>query len=145
MKKEGPFSLYKGLGTLLVGSAPISTMVFTLTETSKRQLKHKYPQMSSSLTSLFAGGFAGLIALSISTPVEVLKCRAQMKIDGNLSAKAEIKSLLKNEGIFGMYRGFWLMAAREIPGCAVYFASYELIKDLSSKILTKNKKSEDIP
>ena len=38
---------------------------------------------------------------------------------------------MKQDGIKGFYRGFWAMAAREIPGCAIYFGAYEYFKQIS--------------
>lgn len=38
--------------------------------------------------------------------------------------------LLAQQGVSGMYRGFWASAWRDVPGWAAYFASYELLKDM---------------
>lgn len=39
-----------------------------------------------------------------------------------------ISELYQMQGISGLYRGFWAMAWRDIPGWAVYFAAYEKLK-----------------
>lgn len=39
-----------------------------------------------------------------------------------------IRELINAQGVTGIYRGFWAMAWRDIPGWAVYFSSYEKLK-----------------
>ena len=39
-----------------------------------------------------------------------------------------VRELINAQGIAGIYRGFWAMAWRDIPGWAVYFSSYERLK-----------------
>jgi hypothetical protein len=135
IKNEGPLSLYKGLGPLLVGMIPLSTLFFTTTEATKRWITNRDPGMKSWKKSFYAGAFAGMCGLSISVPVDLLKSRAQIVKDGKLNQIAEIKSILKSEGVLGMYRGFWASAIRDIPGCAVYFASFEFFKKLSYSLV----------
>ena len=45
IKNEGPLSLYKGLGPLLVGMIPLSTLFFTTTEATKRWITNRDPGM----------------------------------------------------------------------------------------------------
>lgn len=45
-----------------------------------------------------------------------------------MSYSAEVSTLLAQQGISGMYRGFWASAWRDVPGWAVYFASYDILK-----------------
>lgn len=60
-----------------------------------------------------------------------------------MSYGAEIKAIIRNQGIFGLYRGFWASAWRDIPGWAVYFASFEYLKKLGEQHLPQLGGSEE--
>lgn len=106
-------------------------MVFFVTESSKAALIEQCPKMSSSCQSLIAGAFAGFASLSIFVPLELLKCRAQIDKQGGVSYSQVVSDLYKAQGLRGLYRGFWATAWRDTPAWAVYFASYEYLKNLS--------------
>lgn len=61
-------------------------------------------------------------------PLELFKCRAQVLKEGKMNYSSLINELYQMQGISGLYRGFWAMAWRDIPGWAVYFAAYEKLK-----------------
>ena len=77
---------------------------------------------------MWAGALAGIASLSIFVPMDLLKIRAQLTRTGRLNYLNEVKATLSEHGITGLYRGFWASAARDTPGWAVYFASYEWLK-----------------
>jgi len=135
--------LYKGLATPVIGCVPISAIVFMVTEWSKLELAKKFPDMSSSSRALYAGALAGLCSLSIFVPGDLLKCRAQMTSEGNMSYVAETKSILRQQGIAGLYRGFWASAWRDVPGWAVYFASFEYLKKMGQTFLPRFSSDEE--
>ena len=114
-----------------------------VTEWSKLELAKYYPDMSSSSRALYAGALAGLCSLSIFVPGDLLKCRAQMTSEGSLSYIAETKAILRQQGIAGMYRGFWASACRDIPGWAVYFAAFEYLKNFGETLLPRYSSDED--
>lgn len=66
-----------------------------------------------------------------------------MMREGSMSYGAEIKAIVKNQGISGLYRGFWASAWRDIPGWAVYFASFEHLKKLGEEFYPKFGDSEE--
>lgn len=109
---------------------PANTLVFYATDYSKAALVQRWPEMSASRQSLLAGAFAGFASLSIFVPLELLKCRAQVQREGDIRYGAMIRELYQMQGVAGLYRGFWAMAWRDIPGWAAYFAGYERLKEL---------------
>jgi len=44
---------------------------------------------------------------------------------------------MSEQGIRGLYRGFWACAARDTPGWAIYFSSYEWLKAQEGDNLNK--------
>lgn len=87
--------------------------------------------MSSFRSNLLAGAVSGFASLSIFVPFELLKCRAQLSKGPSVSYTAEVSTLIAQQGVSGLYRGFWASAWRDVPGWAAYFASYDWLKNMS--------------
>ena len=81
--------------------------------------------------ALYGGGISSFVGLAICVPFEVLKCRAQMNKSGSISYSKEIRSILKLSGPIGLYRGFWAVAIRDVPGIAVMFGVWEKCKQIN--------------
>lgn len=76
---------------------------------------------------IIAGGVAGFAASFVVTPVERLKILSQT--NSNLGSSKNIKPKMS---IGYLYRGFSSTLTREMPGFAIYFSSYEAMKDTVS-------------
>ncbi|KAK3984931.1 mitochondrial carrier domain-containing protein [Cladorrhinum sp. PSN332] len=86
-----------------------------------------------SLTNTFASGcVAGLATFFVSTPTELIKCRAQLSTTTPSrpaepkSSWAIAKSIYKSQGIKGLYFGGTVTAIRDSVGYGFYFWGYEL-------------------
>jgi len=130
-------SLYKGLATPLIGCIPINAIVFVVTEWAKKELEKVKPEMSSFSRSMYAGALAGFCSLAVFVPGDLLKCRKQMTKEGNMSYLAETQNIIRQQGLSGLYRGFWASALRDIPGWAVYFGSFDYLKSKGDAICSK--------
>lgn len=75
---EGVGGFFKGALSPLIGVTPYNTMVFTTTETIKRNLAQSQPSLSEQQRSFVAGSVSAGLALVIYCPVELLKVRAQV-------------------------------------------------------------------
>ena len=57
--------------------------------------------------------------------------KTQIQVEASSSAKPNyldrLKNLLLQEGIKGLYRGFWVTLLRAVPSNAVIFGTYELV------------------
>lgn len=106
-------------------------------EASKERLRHYYPTMTSTSQAMWAGALAGTASLSIFVPMDLLKIRAQLTKNGRLNYLSEVRAIMKEQGIRGLYRGFWSCAARDTPGWAIYFSSYEWLKAQEGDNLNK--------
>ena len=69
--------------------------------------------------------------LSICNPIEILKCRAQANKYEHIHYTNLFREILHDEGVRGLFKGFWPLFWREIPGWAIYFWSYEYFKTKS--------------
>lgn len=137
LKQDGAMGVYKGIEQPLIGAIPVCTLVFVVTEATKQKLNETHPQMSSFRSSLLAGAVSGFASLSVFVPVELLKCRAQVTSGAKFSYSSTVSTLLAQQGISGLYRGFWASAWRDVPGWAAYFASYDMLKNVQSDRLNQ--------
>ncbi|KAK4161654.1 mitochondrial carrier domain-containing protein [Cladorrhinum sp. PSN259] len=79
-----------------------------------------------SLTNTFASGcVAGLATFFVSTPTELIKCRAQLSSVPQ-SSWAIAKGIVKSQGFKGLYFGGTVTALRDSVGYGFYFWGYEL-------------------
>ncbi len=60
----------------------------------------------------------------INTPIELLKCRAQVNRQGSI----KYMDVLREAGIPGLYKGLWPLFCRDVPAWSAYFWSYEFLK-----------------
>jgi len=77
-----------------------------------------------------AGAVGGLATFVVSAPSELIKCRAQLVVDGQNSSYGVLKDIWKHRGFRGFYFGGTITAVRDAIGYGWYFWSYELSKRL---------------
>lgn len=78
-------------------------------------------------TTFLAGAIGGLATWVVSTPTELIKCRAQLSTIPHASSWDITKRVLRTEGgVRGLYFGGTVTALRDSVGYGFYFWSYEL-------------------
>lgn len=78
-------------------------------------------------TTFLAGAIGGLATWVVSTPTELIKCRAQLSPDPHASSWDITRRVLRAEGgVRGLYFGGTVTALRDSVGYGFYFWSYEL-------------------
>uniref|UniRef100_A0A146MF88 Mitoferrin-1 n=1 Tax=Lygus hesperus TaxID=30085 RepID=A0A146MF88_LYGHE len=79
---------------------------------------------------MVAGAMAGIIEHIIMFPLDTIKTRMQsMALKGKSTISGVFKDTRKEGGIFRTLRGFQISFLGDGPGHAVYFATYELLKE----------------
>ncbi|KAG6889227.1 hypothetical protein C0992_005971 [Termitomyces sp. T32_za158] len=111
MREEGGVrGLYRGLVTTSAGVAPYVGINFAAYEFLRGIITP--PGKSSIWRKLTCGALAGTISQTLTYPFDVLRRKMQVtgmkggsvKYDGALDA---LKSIIKAEGVAGLYRGLW--------------------------------------
>lgn len=144
LRSGGFKNLYRGLQPVLAGSIPSSSVFFITYETLKEKFatidlfagKTTYHNDRNFVTtnSKAHGHVSHVIAASLGevaaclarVPTEVVKVRSQTS-----SARTNIaivRDIIREEGIFGMYRGFTSTVIRDAPFSAIQFPIWELLK-----------------
>ncbi|KAG6835546.1 hypothetical protein H0H93_000321 [Arthromyces matolae] len=127
--RAGGFNgVYKGVGSVVVGSAPGAAFFFSTYETMKKY--SPIPQQFAPLNHMISASVAEVAACLVRVPTEVIKTRTQTMTYGALgkSSFAAAKQVLLNDGWSGFYRGFKITIMREIPFTSLQFPMYELLK-----------------
>eukprot|EP00672_Neobodo_designis_P018484 CAMPEP_0174835134 /NCGR_PEP_ID=MMETSP1114-20130205/5252_1 /TAXON_ID=312471 /ORGANISM="Neobodo designis, Strain CCAP 1951/1" /LENGTH=342 /DNA_ID=CAMNT_0016069079 /DNA_START=212 /DNA_END=1240 /DNA_ORIENTATION=- len=147
IRRDGIRSLYGGLGTPLVMSAPLVASMFATNEfyktkiaeiTNDPALRSEDPKARKSLTTLFcAGALTGSTISFASCPLTLI--RVQQQISGaNGGATMSFPEVLRNVYRAGGVRNFYGAWPYEIiassQSCMVYYAAYEIAKDAIRRV-----------
>jgi hypothetical protein len=86
---------------------------------------------SSLLATMLASSSSGLLARLPLHPLDTIK--AQMQVQTSSHGKGvvdQLRSVLRTQGIAGLYRGIGITALGSMPAGCLFFTSYELAKQL---------------
>lgn len=99
------------------------------------------------IANLVAGSTAGAVAATVTTPLDVVKTRAQLAVGSSTgsgggaagssncagsSIRASLRAIFADSGLRGLFAGVGPRAARAAPACAIVVASYEVSACLQS-------------
>ncbi|XP_077905113.1 solute carrier family 25 member 48 isoform X4 [Ictidomys tridecemlineatus] len=154
-KRESVFGFFKGMSFPLASIAVYNSVVFGVFSNTQRFLsQHRCgePETSPrhSLSDLLlASMVAGMVSVGLGGPVDLIKIRLQMQTqpfrEANLSVKSRaaalgeqpayqgpvhcIATIVRTEGLAGLYRGASAMLLRDIPGYCLYFIPYVFLSE----------------
>lgn len=89
-----------------------------------------FPDISSAMKGLFWGALSGAVTAGITTPFDTLKSHIAQQTANpftQVSAVRVARSLWKNHGIAGFYRGVEYRVASNMVKSALFFTIYELL------------------
>ncbi|XP_051730143.1 solute carrier family 25 member 36-A [Ctenopharyngodon idella] len=130
LEKEGPRSLFRGLGPNLVGVAPSRAIYFAAYSTAKEKLNNVFDPDSTQVHMLSAG-LAGFTAITATNPIWLIKTRLQLDArnrgERRMSAFECVRRVYRSDGLRGFYRGMSASYAG-ISETVIHFVIYESIK-----------------
>ncbi|KAG0191606.1 hypothetical protein DFQ28_011445 [Apophysomyces sp. BC1034] len=126
-------SLYRGLPVTLVFSVPALSVYLSCYETTKTWLGGNHVlHRDSMFNHLLSGCMAEVAAGTLFTPMEVMKNRLQVlqheKNPSSLSKQWLFRSIWREEGLRGFFRGYGMGLVVFVPHTMAYFAVYEQLK-----------------
>ncbi|OQR87168.1 Mitochondrial Carrier (MC) Family [Thraustotheca clavata] len=129
---EGFRGFFKGLASPLFGSLWTSAIVFGTYGSALRCIEKDVAQPK--LNSVFtAGSIAGLFQSIVLCPTDLIKCQLQVQ-DGYTKSRVYsgpiecAQHIYKNNGIRGLFLGFWPTIIRDSYSFGAYFYVYEAFK-----------------
>ncbi|KAI8907161.1 mitochondrial carrier domain-containing protein [Gorgonomyces haynaldii] len=111
-------NIYRGLSSCIAGSAPSASMFFVTYEYFKTS--------DDPLNHMWAASLGEMMACLVRVPTEIVKQR--MQVGMHSSVKSTLSNILKQDGFFGLYRGYLMTVFREIPFSSIQFPLYERLK-----------------
>ena len=125
---SGAGSLVRGATAPILGYGALNALLFvTYNRTSALLNTGAVATPPSLWTTWIAGAIGGLATWVVSTPTELVKCRAQMSSSLTAASSWGItRDILRAEGVRGLYFGGVVTALRDTIGYGFYFWSYEL-------------------
>jgi solute carrier family 25 carnitine/acylcarnitine transporter 20/29 len=134
---SGAGSLIRGATAPIMGYGALNALLFvTYNRTSDLLNTGKAGTPQILWTTWIAGAIGGLATWVVSTPTELVKCRAQMSSSRAAASSWGItKEIMRNEGVRGLYFGGVVTALRDSIGYGFYFWSYELSSRLMASKL----------
>ncbi|SPJ85242.1 related to ornithine transporter 2 [Fusarium torulosum] len=114
-----------GTAAPILGYGALNALLFVSYNRTEAALNDTSSVPGSLWNTWIAGAVGGLTTWVVSTPTELIKCRAQLA-SPPASSWAIAKQVWRGEGIRGVYFGGAVTAARDSVGYGFYFWSYEL-------------------
>mmetsp|Transcript_13565 Transcript_13565/g.16836 ORF Transcript_13565/g.16836 Transcript_13565/m.16836 type:complete len:148 (-) Transcript_13565:844-1287(-) len=137
IRTEGVGGLYKGIAPTFLTGSPYVGLQMTFYEVFKRnQPKLEDDKMMlGQVYRLLCGAFAGLIAQTVTYPGDTVRRRMQtngMKGEAKLYSSSIdcTKKIIRNEGTKALFNGYTANAVRCLPGAAIQFWAYDLLKSM---------------
>jgi solute carrier family 25 carnitine/acylcarnitine transporter 20/29 len=130
-------SLVRGATAPILGYGALNALLFMTYNRTTLLLAGPISTPPSLWTTWLAGAVGGLATWVVSTPTELVKCRAQASSPTSTASRTSLsigREILRTEGIRGLYFGGLVTALRDSIGYGFYFWSYELsTRTLSSR------------
>lgn len=137
IRNEGVIGLYRGTGVSVLGSLAGTCMYFTCYDMARNHLQRPGSKRSSVgggqlLMDFVAGFIAETVSCLVWVPVDVCKERlqtqAQLKVSNYKGSWDAMRSIVINDGVSQLYRGYFATLASFGPMSALYFTFYEELK-----------------
>ncbi|XP_010521522.1 PREDICTED: mitochondrial arginine transporter BAC2 [Tarenaya hassleriana] len=132
---EGPTSLYRGMAAPLASVTFQNAMVFQIYAILSRSFDTSIPlEDPPSYRGVALGGIGtGALQSLMLSPVELIKIRLQLQSkihhSGHRGPISVAKTILRTEGLKGIYRGLTITVLRDAPAHGLYFWTYEYMRE----------------
>lgn len=138
LKKSGPIGFYKGVVPPLVGVTPMFAVSFWGYDVGKNLVSSytKTDPKNFSIAQISTAGFFSAIPTTlVAAPFERIKIVLQTQdANANKSMINAIKRIIASGGVKSLFKGSVATLARDGPGSALYFATYEIAKKELTKL-----------
>ncbi|KAI9798972.1 MAG: hypothetical protein M1833_004325 [Piccolia ochrophora] len=133
-QQDGIRGLYRGISAPLFGAAVETSSLFFSYRIAQNVLRTTVYQSRSELPFtglLISGAASGAFTSLALTPIELIKCKMQVPVQGYSSGRAApgplalVASVYRHQGLLGFWHGQLGTLIRETGGSAAWFGSYE--------------------
>lgn len=136
VRHEGVRGLWRGLNVTLLLAIPTTGLYFTLYEAFRERMSTSYPDMSKAVSAISAGALARIATATAASPLELARTTLQAGAGGpNATVLSVLKDLRRAQGTRALWRGLAPTLLRDAPFSAIYWSTYEGLKDPERSIL----------
>ncbi|KAG7955055.1 hypothetical protein I3843_11G051600 [Carya illinoinensis] len=151
---DGLKGFYRGITPGITGSLATGATYFGIIESTKKWIEESNPGLSGHLAHFIAGAAGDTLGSFVYVPCEVIKQRMQIQgtrtswssvsMKDSISMKPGMQmygyytgifqagcSIWKEQGLKGLYAGYWSTLARDVPFAGLMVMSYEALKDVT--------------
>lgn len=126
-RHEGLRSLWSGLPPTLVMAVPATVIYFTCYDQLRDFLRFGVG-LQGSHVPLVAGGLARLGAVTVISPLELVRTKMQSRQLSYSELRTCIRSAVAQNGLLSLWRGWGPTVLRDVPFSALYWFNYEMVK-----------------
>jgi len=145
-KLDGIRGLYAGTPPALVANIFENSVLFTAYGYCQKVVSHLNGTDLAKMSPLqhaLSGGLAGIVSSFVLCPTELIKCRLQAQREMNPCIRSTsisiCRQMFKRKGLMAFTNGMVPTLVREIPGCFLFFGTYEMSRNfLAQKGQNKN-------
>lgn len=151
---DGLRGFYRGVVPGVTGSLATGATYFGVIESTKQWIEEANPNLSGHWSHFIAGAIGDTLGSIVYVPCEVIKQRMQvqgtraswssMMMEGSAKQKSGMEifgyytgifqaghSIFKQQGMKGLYAGYWSTLARDVPFAGLMVTFYEAFRDLT--------------
>ncbi|XP_061223839.1 probable mitochondrial glutathione transporter SLC25A39 isoform X3 [Neopsephotus bourkii] len=125
---EGIRSLWSGLPPTLVMAVPATVIYFTTYDQLRDYLQARTGSRGHHIP-LLAGALARLGAVTVISPLELIRTKMQSRQLSYQELRVCIQSAVAQDGWLSLWRGWGPTVLRDVPFSALYWFNYELVRD----------------
>ncbi|XP_074835292.1 mitochondrial glutathione transporter SLC25A39 isoform X1 [Carettochelys insculpta] len=127
-RHEGIKSLWSGLPPTLVMAVPATVIYFTSYDQLLDYLRSRMGTQGAHIP-LVAGAIARLGAVTVISPLELIRTKMQSRQLSYRELRVCIQSSVSQDGWLSLWRGWGPTVLRDVPFSALYWFNYELVKE----------------
>ncbi|KAG8446956.1 hypothetical protein GDO86_014409 [Hymenochirus boettgeri] len=139
-RHEGLTSLWSGLPPTLVMAIPATIIYFTCYD-QLRDFLHYGLGYHGSHIPLIAGALARLGAVTVISPLELIRTKMQSQQLSYMELGVCLRSAVSQGGWLSLWKGLGPTVLRDVPFSALYWFNYELVK----RKLSETKETAESP
>ncbi|KAH6797278.1 Mitochondrial substrate carrier family protein [Perilla frutescens var. hirtella] len=151
---DGLAGFYRGIAPGIMGSLATGATYFGVIESTKKWMDESYPGLGGHWAHFISGAIGDTLGSVIYVPCEVMKQRMQVQgsrkywtsVLAREGSQAKLgmptygyysgmfqaaSSIWKEQGLKGLYAGYWSTLARDVPFAGLMVTFYEAFKNMT--------------
>ncbi|GAB7341194.1 hypothetical protein MBLNU457_7483t2 [Dothideomycetes sp. NU457] len=134
VEEGGISALYRGIIPTVAGVAPYVGLNFMIYESVRQYFTPEGETNPTAIGKLGAGAISGALAQTCTYPFDVLRRRFQINTMSGMGYQYKsifdaVRVIVKNEGVWGMYKGIAPNLLKVAPSMASSWLSFEMTRD----------------